>query len=297
MPEFVATMGLQGPPGAGGGAAAGTYGDGADGVVHYAANTTLTRDVRATSVLVDAGVSVDVAGFEITATISITNNGVIHQNGKDGVSGAGGGAGGFASCAPLGCTAGVSGGNGGGGTSNPGNTSTILGAANPNVVHDTLGARGGNGGGSGATAGGLGADYTGYTVRATVPHPFAGPTPTRVLVLDPWSFGFAALSAGGGGGGGALAGGGGGGGGAGIVRLRAPSIINNGTIRARGGNGGAGGPVNGGGGGGGGGGRIVLVGALSGVGTTDVSGGAGGAGNGVGLAGAAGNAGTVHLFS
>lgn len=96
-----------------------------------------------------------------------------------------------------------------------------------------------------------------------------------------------------------------GGGGAGMLLLRAPKIINNGTIRARGGRG-LDGPIppaptppgtgigGNGGGNGGNGGPIILVGEYSGTGTIDISGGApgrGSPGTGVGTPGTDGSPG------
>lgn len=268
--------------------------DGAGDVV-FSAPTTLAADVRARTVVVNPGVVVDVAGFAIRARLSITNNGTIHQDGKA----ASGATAGARSCDPEAASCSVAGGAGGitGGGSGEASRGIFAG-----VQLFDLGGASSGAGGNGNTAGAAGTANSGGTVSTRVTHPFAGPDPTRVVEFDFNEFVPAVLTVGcGGGGGGGNGGGsgqgGGGGGGGGLVRLRAPTIVNNGTIRARGGAGGnATAGTNAGGGGGGGGGRIILVGSLSGDGTTDVSGGAGGTASGAGTAGAAGSSGSVHLF-
>jgi hypothetical protein len=270
----------------------GYSGDGRDGAIHYTTNTTLAADVRATTVLVDSGVELKVAGFEIVATTSITNNGTISDDGSN----ASGATPGTARDPSL-CTAGVAGGNGGGRTQSGSPT-----ALNPSVfggsgipTPETLGASGGAGAGTGHGAAGNNAAE--FALDVTVRSPFCGPSPTNIGFLVTPAGSFAAISVGCGGGGGNATTGGTGGAGGGIVRLGSPLITNNGIIRALGGNGSAGTASGGSGGGGGGGGRIVIVGNLVVPGTLSVAGGSGGAGNGAGTAGSNGQSGSVHLFN
>lgn len=261
----------------------GAGGDGRDGPVHYTANTTLTADVRATTILVDAGVTVKQAGFLQLATTSITNNGTISDDGNN-ASGATPGA----ARSPE-CTSQVAGGSGGARAAQGG--ATLPGGFNGQGTPETLGAEGGAGGGGVAQG-----TNNGWDIVSTTSSPFASTNPLFVTIPDA-AYVNLLVTVGCGGGGGNATVGGTGGAGAGMVRLGSPLIINNGVIRAKGGNGSAGTGAGGHGGGGGGGGRVVIAGSLSGSGTLSVVGGTGGAGNGGGSAGANGSNGTVHLFS
>jgi len=268
----------------------GYSGDGRDGAVHYTTNTTLTQDIRATTLLVDVGVSLNVAGFEISATTSITNNGTIHDNGAN-ASGATPGT----NRDPTTCSVALAGGDGGARTAAGGvtKTSPVLGGGL--LTPEPFGASGGAGAGTGHGAGGN--NSTSFTFDVNVRSPFSGPSPMSIGLILGSAGQFEVVTLGCGGGGGNASTGGTGGGGGGVVRLGSPLIINNGTISAKGGNGSAGTASGGSGGGGGGGGRIIIVGNLTVAGTLNVSGGTGGAGNGSGTAGTNGQAGSVHLFN
>ncbi len=264
------------------------FGDGRDGPQHITTDTVLTQDMRATTLLVDPGVRLDVAGYEITASDSIVNHGIIADDGVNGA--ADGSHGGTARSAACSCS--VAGGQGGD-RFNPGTQSiNQFGASS---TPEPVGASGGAGGGAGHGAGGTNA---GYTVDPTIGSPFNGPAPTSFYLLVDSTGQFAAMTAGCGGGGAGVNGGTGGAGG-GIVRIRSKSITNSATgiISAKGGNGSAGTASGGSGGGGGGGGRVIIVGDFTNNGQIVVSGGTGGAGNGAGVAGQNGSAGTVHLFT
>jgi hypothetical protein len=262
----------------------GAFGDGHDGAVHYTTNTTLTEDVRATTIIVDSGVTVNQAGFLQLATVSITNDGTIADDGAD-ASGATPGA-----ARSADCTCQVAGGNGGARATQGGDTVTT--GFNGQGTAEALGASGGAGGGGGA---GIGGTNNSWDLVTTTSSPFASTNPLFVVIPDLVYINLL-VTVGAGGGGGTATTGGTGGAGGGMVRLGSPLITNNGTIRAKGGNGSDGTAAGGGGGGGGGGGRIVIAGGIAVVGTMSVAGGTGGAGNGGGAAGSNGSTGTIHLF-
>lgn len=261
------------PPTVGGGGApsdssSSMYGDGGDGAV-TAVTGTLTKDIFATTYHVPAGVTVAAAGFVIRATESITvdTGGVIRALpvSSDAASGADGGTPG-----PMG---------GGGGQFD---------GSEPNVsVPPFSSSVSGHGGNGSSGAGGAG------SAAAGDPSAVRGWRALPISLFFQQSQGGYGVSVGGGGGAGdgALFGGGGGGDG-GYLFLMAPSIVNNGTIRARGGDGGAGDPAgNCGGGGGGNGGIVVTFGTFTGT-NPDVSGGFGGGKGGTGTVGTAGGSGT-----
>lgn len=66
------------------------YGSGADGAVTISVNTTLTRDMQYSALTVNAGITLDTAGFTVLCSGILTNGGVI----TDTVSGGSGGTGG-----------------------------------------------------------------------------------------------------------------------------------------------------------------------------------------------------------
>jgi hypothetical protein len=256
----------------------GVYGDGRDGVVHYTSDTTLSADVRASEIIVDEDVTVRQNGFLQVASTSITNNGVIHDDG-------------IASDQSTDNTSGVAAGSPSGtGPQGSGTTNHL----DTSYTFESLGAKGGDGGGSGHKLGGDNSVL--WTIVPNAISPFATNNPTDVQRIDAASQFLLTLTVGCGGGMGGGVGAGDGGHGARMVRLRAPHIINNGTIRARGENGQDGTGSNANGGGGGGGGRIIIYGKLLVTGTLDVSGGLGGAGIGTGVSGEPGEDGTIHLF-
>lgn len=113
------------------------YGNGYDGAATIAGTVTLTRDMQYTTLTVNAGAILITAGFRVCCSVSLTNNGTIHNDGANG-SGSIGGAGG------------IGGSLGAGGRG--GNTPTYSGLAPP-----TADLYGGNGGGGGIYYGGFGA--------------------------------------------------------------------------------------------------------------------------------------------
>ena len=274
---------------------AGVFGTGTDGAVTLDGTTTytgfsslagstytLTRDVQASSLTINNGVTLKTANYRVFCTGTITNNGTISNAG----SAASGGSGGTGNPASASFDAGKNGGAGGTGVSGTGG----------NGVAAIFGSAGGNGGagtsGSAGTGGGI-------TLSGTIA---AANILTLPFVLFVCSFRYAAgnnavsFGAGGAGGGSDVAtnAGGGGGAGGGIIALLAAAVVNNGTITAAGGNGAAGTGGNAGGGGGGSGGAILVY-TLSAwtAGTASVAAGTHGGGSGTGSAGSDGGAGLV----
>ncbi len=245
------------------------FGDGSDGDVTIAAATTLVRTMFYDTLTIQAGGSIDVAGFEIYARtlVDIEGTGFIHSDGADAVTGTGG---------VTVANGEVDGRQAGGDSGN--NAVGSPGAA---------GAQGGAGGAGGAAtaAGGVGGaagDASTSQVRFRAP-------------------GNAVIETGGGGGGGggdATPGeGGGGGASGGEVSIHAPEIrvAATGRISANGGDGAAGVTANGGGGGGGGGGKVRLnYRELTNNGTIQAIGGALAAAAGTGAVGVVGNDGIVE---
>lgn len=276
------------------GAVSANYGTGVDGAFVYDGTTTilgmapssqvytLTRDIFATSLTVNAGVTIKAAGFKIYVAGTLLNNGTIHNGGNAsalGVAGAATNTGSY----------GVQGKAGGAGGVN------AVGAAGTNGTAAPNGAGAGGAGGAGSTNAG-GAGGTAAASAATV-----GGVTTLAAILQGASLGASptAFAGGGGGGGGggidASAVGGGGGGSGGCMLVAAYRLINNGSIHANGGAGaaGSGSTASGGGAGGGGGYAAILTHSKSGTGTITAAGGAGGAGVVAGIAGAAGAVGTI----
>lgn len=68
----------------------GDLGTGADGAVTVIAATTLARDMQYSSLTVNAGVTLCTGGYVIRCQNTLTNNGLIHNNGTDGSSTAAG---------------------------------------------------------------------------------------------------------------------------------------------------------------------------------------------------------------
>jgi hypothetical protein len=255
----------------------GIYGDGSDGAVTYAVNTTLTRDVYATTLTVNAGVTLITAGYRLFAKTSIVNNGTIHNNGRTS---------GTSSGTSTGALGGVFDGGQNGGSGGVGAGGAGVAATNA-PQGDT--ATGGTGGAASA-AGGVG----GSTTSATY-----SDFRSSWLMVSGQHFRLGITEnvrggpGGGGGSGNGVSAGAAGGGGGGIVLLCANSITNNGLIQARGGVGSNAVNANTGGGGGGGGGvAMVLTESYSGA-LPDVSGGAAGTSNGTAGPATAGTAGIV----
>lgn len=273
----------------------GIFGDGNDGDITIAADTTLSRDMFYNNLTVDAGIVLTTDGYRIFVKGTLTNNGTIWRNGHAGTNatatakGVGGAALGAGSLGASGKggdggeyqTLGTS--HGGGGGSGGG---VILIVAKSIVNNGTISANGGNGGnangtGGGATnvsrevgggvtaslggsggAGGDGGSSGGAGGTATAPTAAQGgyrAVPFAILLKDETTK--------------FTGGGGGGGGDYGIAQSKA------------------------GGGGGGGGGLIMLIYESLTAGTETVTAGAGGIKYGTGTDGANGSAGTVIKIS
>lgn len=284
--------------------APGLVSDGVDGDVILSVNTTLTRDMDYNSLVINAGVTLNTAGFTIfcktsltvSATALITRNGNVGGNAATSAAGAAG-----AALSGATATTGASGAGaaGGAGTTAAGGSGATSAAVNGEGGAGGVGGNGGTGsggvGGSGGNSGALSIRYF-RNVQANWKY-------TLVGTYMPTGTGGAGGAAGGGDGTNLGRGGGGGGSAGGGILIYADSINNLGTIQAKGGaggNGGAGalGNVGGGaGGGGGGGGKIMLItNTLTSRGTLDVTGGAAGnasAGAGTGSAGTAGATGSA----
>lgn len=274
------------------------FGDGSDGALVYdgaatilgmapAANVyTLTRDIFATNLTVNAGVTIKTNNFRIFATGTLTlvtgaPGGIIQNDGN----------------AAVGATGGTS-------TVAAFFAATINGASGVISAGQTVGATpaayGGAGGAGGNGTGGAGGAGGGATLPTAsqgsvrdVPDCFLGCIRNNSVTTI--------IRGGGGGGSGSgdntAQSGGGGGTGGGIIGIYAKTIVVNAgaIIRSAGGAGAAGTAVNCGGGGGGGGGLIILVyNSYTNNGTVSVPGGAAGAaGGGTGLIGVAGSVGTI----
>ena len=265
------------------------YGDGSDGAVVFdgtstvlgmvpSANVyTLNREVAATNLTINVGVTVVTGNYRLFANGTLTNNGTIQNDGGSGTNAI---AGSLRAAQVLAATAGGGAGATGVGTNGSAQTTS------------SFGGNGGNGGAgvsAGGTGGAAGVSAGGLTAFHNLP---------SALNLGLLFQGlFAAMKGGGGGGGGGGDGtnsGGGGGAGGGIVAIYALHIVNSsGTFSAKGGNGATRTTGNVGGGGGGGGGAIVVVSGSAQSGTVTVAGGAPGSGVGTGVAGVAGSAGNI----
>ena len=271
---------------AGGGGGLTIFGDGSDGNVTIASNTTLTRDMYYNNLTVNAGIFLTTGGYRVFVKGTLTNNGTIARNGNVGgnaTSTDAGAAGAALAAASLGGSGAGGVGNGdmdnygagGGGGSGAG---VIVIAARILTNNATIQANGGNGGN--AWANGFG--NPGGTAKAggTVTSPTTGYRDSTSGVIAQ-QLG-TRLMGGAGGGGGAGVGGGG--------------TVGGSTNPGIGGAGGAGGNTStvgqAGGGGGGGGGALILIYQTITEGTLQVLGGTGGLG---GNGGPAGNNGSVGV--
>lgn len=254
----------------------GWFGNGADGVVTLAVDTTLIRDMFYSQLTINPGVTVFCAGFKIHCSGYLQNDGIIDRSGVNATSATG----------AVAVAAGTVGPSGAGGT---GSTTTgAVGAATSNAL-------GGSGG-----AGGLGASGAGGGGGvATVPTAILGGaecanSARQASVGQQLASVVFSGGAGGGGGGGDGAAGAGGGSGGGVIVICAKNLFGTGIIRAKGGNGFTPAAGNRGGSGGGGGGVIILLTENDTTTTSltlDVAGGSGASGTGTGVAGAAGSTG------
>jgi hypothetical protein len=272
-------------------------GDGSDGALLFNGTSkvigltpsgneyTLTRDVSATTIVVSPGVTIKPAGFRIRATIGVSGEGLIADNGTAAAVAVAG-----AALAEAGTLTRSSGAGGAGEVTTAkagGNVTAALGGAGGKGGEGKSGNTGGTGGTATATEAKLGSVHSPSFVNNGFVSSGAGATkPTG--------------GAGGGGGtGDGTRKGGGGGGGGGVVYICTPKISGSLSIEAAGGAGGAG-EAGGeaGGGAGGGGGAIILACAesVSSTVTTNVAGGAAGAGTGATKVAAAGTEGVVYTF-
>lgn len=240
----------------------GNYGDGSDGAITISIDTTSTRDMYYSSLIVNLGTVLSTNGFRVFVAGQCVISGTIDNSGHNAVGNVSTGAtpGGIGSIGGYTTPTSVTGhgGNAPNGAGGP-STTGLLG----NNVH------GGNGtGGSGGTYNTVGANSGGIK---------ALPTAILCAVLDATSGTPIWNGISGGAGGGANQTATGGGGGGGVIMLAAASIevASSGVISARGGNG-ASDLSNGSGGGGGG--LLILI-SQEGIqnnGTIDVNGGTGG---------------------
>lgn len=293
--------------------AAALFGDGSDGDVVIAVNTSLSRDMYYNNLTVNAGVTLNPKGWRIFVKGKLTVEGKIASNGANGASPGAGGVGalydtknlkvGNASLFIVGI--GTGGGNGGNGAAGvAGGSFKRDDASEVEYAQGSVGGAGGAGAsGAGGAAGALNAGGTMPLLRLrsvaelqTLPDGgiFLIQTALGTLAWTSYNGG----TGGGGGGGSAGKSGGGGGGGGGLVLVFAYEIGGAGSIEAKAGDGGNGDAAgNTGGGGGGGGGFVGLVyHASSGAWTSSVAGGAKGLKAGTGVDGSDGNAGNLVSF-
>lgn len=264
---------------------AGVFGDGTDGAVTLDGTTTfnnfsslagstytLTRDVFATSLTIQSGVTLKPAGWRIFCQGAFSNAGTVNAAGSAGT--ASGTAGAATGQGAL--RGGIAGGAGGTAAGTAGGLSNSAG-----LVAGGAGGLGPSGAaGAGGTAGSSGTSW----------FKLPGAIQSGVISVAGGSTSITGGPGGGGGGGDGTNKGGGGGGGGGVVAIFAWSISNTGTITVQGGAGGT--PTTGNAGGGGGGsGGLILGYSLTAwtAGTQTISGGA--AGLLVGTGSANGNAG------
>ncbi len=254
------------------------FGLGLDGAVAVSANTTASTNLYPTTYALSNNARHSMAGFLIECSVSATIDAgcFLSANGGDGA--AGGGAGTAPGVGSFAAASGAA----GAGALGAGGTGTNL--------TNQMGGRGGAGGaGSGGAGGAAGTRTVPTATRGGV----TGYQVARMYLIGinyyAGGTAVAAINNGGGGGGGGGDGavsGGGGGSGAQAVCLKAPVIVNNGTIEANGGGGGTPASGNAGGGGPGGGGIASTVcHSYSGSGTLRALKGTPGNGSGTGAAG------------
>lgn len=279
--EFIAEMeSFEGPPDQ-------TFGDGSDGDVVIAVNTTLTQDLYPNTLTINNGAIFQTNGYRVIARRWIKVLGLWRANGDDAVGAAPG----------NGAVTGTIG-EGGAGAAGGANAGANASSLNNNNTPG-LGGGGGDGGSSGVRAGGTGGAVRSRSDLRVTPRRLdtilAGFDTDQSLGANPL------VRFRGGAGGGAGAGdtvnlGGGGGEGGAIIVVAAPYafIGPTGAVEARGGAGGAAAGGNAAGGGGGGGGVIFNVRARArSRGTISVAGGAAGLGSGSGQAGQPGSDGRI----
>jgi hypothetical protein len=270
------------------------FGDGSDSDVTISVDTNLTVDKFYNNLTINSGKTLNPSGFRIFVKGTLTNNGTIARNGIAGSGTTGGDV--LASGSLYGALVGA---NGGAGGEHWGNYTGQIGFTGASLAKG-LGSNGSSGGAGGAGAWAAGGAGVGGSVTGTV-YNYPRNSVAAYMLYDGLPAGDIIKSnaaAGGGGGGGHGNGGGhggnggGAGSGGGIVEIFARTLVNNGSIEAKGGAGADGtvgenysslgnhgGSGGGGGGGGGNGGIIILIYASkTGAGTTDITAGAKGIG-------------------
>ena len=251
------------------------FGDGMDGDEVIDSDTELWEHKYYHNLTIDEGVSVCTNGFKVHVNGTLTNNGIIHNNGTDGEDAVGDSPGGPGHGRNYGMLA-WEGHWGGTGSLQDGETVY-------SVDEQTYYARGGNGGdgsyGSGGS--GEGSNHFGDARLFMAASAFL----SGLFDGDAAWTGMRTIGGGMGGGGGTgddddAAGGGGGGSGS-ILWIAAKALAGDGELQSKGGDGGDAGGTDAGGGGGGGGGIIYLLSdATSSPYTHNVDGGIGGVGGG-----------------
>ena len=276
------------------------YGDGRDGASTISSTSTLTSDKFYTNLTVNAGITLNTGGYRIYVNGTLTNNGIIANNGGDGGDASGltkGTAGTAASGGTL--AAGLAGGAGGNGvgSNNNGGAGSTGATSTPGLGGD--GVAGGSGGGGCNTAGKSPGAVGGFGTAVLENLSLVTGYGTSTLARDATStinfasyfsgasstFGLSSSGGSGGGSGGCSdtsggnsGAGGGSGGTGGLVYVIAKTLVNNGTIEALGGDGGdasdaTGGDAAGGGGGSGGASGVIMLGynSYSGSGTISIA--------------------------
>ena len=259
------------------------YGNGTDGDVIVAGDTTLTSDMYYNDLTINSGVNLCSNGYRVFVKGTLTLNGKIHNNGSAG-SGSSGGSG--ANKATLG-----SGAVKNGATSSGATVGQTVSAEN--YCAGGSGGAGGTGiynGGAGGSAQAISSIYGGKSILYNSVQAIMG----GLFLAGDVAYKINGGNAGGSGGGDATNYGGGGGGAGGGVLVCAKTITGSGSIEAKGGNGAAGTGGNAGGGGAGGGGFVVVISDsdISSL-TINVDGGIGGSGAGSGSAGGNGSVGFI----
>jgi hypothetical protein len=288
----------------GSGAAFGAAFDGnvtLDGAASYASFSsrvgsvyTLTRDLFADNLTVNAGCELKTAGFRVYVRNALTTvagapNGLVTSRGVAGSTSTAGGS------TAIGTLLGS-----GGGFNGANITPASPGTSTGNTWAGGGGAGGNGTGGNNGTAGGA---ATNPAAGAGMPYAYSASTLGHIIGTNGSVFTGFGIQGGGGGGGGAgdaaasIGGGGGGGGGVLAIAARTLSLASPNDLYVVGGAGGNGGGTNSGGGGGGGGGVILLAyGNKNGATFTAAGscpGGAGGARVGTGIVGVTGTNGSV----
>lgn len=275
-------------------------------LVPVASVYTLTRDIFATDMTVDAGVRVVTAGYRVFVLNTLTLDGAISQNGGAGGNAtavAAGAAGAVASVSAVlygGAAGSLGGAPTGAGVNGTVGTPGHLGSQTANTAAGGNGgvcAGGGGGANDAGTIGAIAPGITGISALNGTQH-FVLYQAVNGRTINGVQMSTGSSGGGGRGASGAGAGGGGGSGasGGGVV-VCARFIIGAGTIESQGGNGGNGNTDGGGGGGGAGGiASVVTSGAFP---TVSVVGGVGGAagGGGASTAGGSGGTGITYLFT